>query len=600
MSNSVLNILIVNLRSREAKVDQRHDLFKFVGGVSLATQLLKEYCGLQEDPLDENQPIIFTRGPLNTIFPVVTKVCAMFKSPLTGELGESYAGMRMALSMRMANIDGIVIIGKSDLPSYIHINGNMINIVDAQPLWGLDIDEATRLLHEKKGRNGLRSMAVIGPGGEHGVSFASVTVDTFRHFGRLGLGCLMGSKNLKAIVIEGNHNQPILEAKEYRSIYKEIFKEVTETDIMEKYHGIGTSINVNALNDMMALPSYNFQKSYFEHAENISGEKFAEERLVKKVACSGCPIGCIHIAALRKQFADPLEYEFKTISYDHELIYALGSMLGVSNHDGVLKLIETVERFGIDAMSTGVLLGWITEAFEKGIISKQDTLVEPSFGQVDDYINILGHLVKGANSFYKLARKGTYHVAKKYGGMDFAMVLGKTEVAGYHTGYANILGQAVGARHSHLDNAGYSIDQEMDSFDYDEIIEKLIEEEIDRNLLNSLVICLFARKVYSYPTVIKALQSIGYICKESDLKKLGRFTFVEKLKLKEKMGFKLDELVFPKRFFETPSLDEILVEDKLDRLLLKYVDKIKSIKSENNDLDSITLFNTCEQDKSMV
>lgn len=600
MMNKALNILTIDLTSKDVKLEERHDLFKYIGGVSLATQLLKEYCHLKEDPLNENQPIIFTRGPLNTIFPVVTKVCAMFKSPLTGELGESYAGLRMALAMRMANIDGLVIIGRSDLPSYIHIDDDKIRVVDAQPLWGLDIDETTRLLHEQQGRYGLRSIAAIGPGGENQVSFASVTVDTFRHFGRLGLGCLMGSKNLKAIVIEGSHKEPILKSKEYKNVYKEIFKEVTETDIMEKYHGIGTSININALNDMMSLPSYNFQKSYFEYAENISGEKFAEERLVKKIACSGCPIGCIHIAALKKQFADPLEYEFTTISYDHELIYALGTMLGVISHDGVLKLIEIVELFGIDAMSTGVLLGWITEAFEKEIISEEDILLKPYFGHVDTYINIIQHLVKGTNDFYRLARKGTHYVAKEYGGSDFAMVLGKTEVAGYHTGYANVLGQAVGARHSHLDNAGYSIDQEMDSFNYDEVVEKLIEEEIDRNLLNSLVICLFARKVYSYPTVVRALESIGYDLRESDLKRLGKFTFLEKLKLKEKMGFKLEELSFPKRFFETPSLGEFLIKENLNKLLLKYIDNIEGIKNEKFEQDSITLFSTIKKDKNMV
>lgn len=595
-----MRILMINLTTKESEITKRNDLNKYLGGVSLGTQLLKEYCKFKEDALYENQPIIFTKGPLNTIFPVVTKICAMFKSPLTEELGESYAGLRMALAMRMANIDGLVIIGKSDSPSYIHIDGDKVHIIDAKPLWGLNIDETTRLLHEKEGNRGLRSIAVIGPGGENKVRFASVTVDTFRHFGRLGLGCLMGSKNLKAIVTEGNHKENILKTKEYKDIYKDIYKEITETDIMEKYHGIGTAININALNDMASLPSYNFKKSYFEDAKNISGEQFAKEKLIKKVACSGCPIGCIHIAGLRKQFADPLEYEFTTISYDHELIYSLGTMLGIWNCDGVLKLIEAVELFGIDAISTGVFLAWITEAFEKGIINKKDILVEPSFGNVENYITIIGNLVMGVNDFYELGKKGTYNVARKYGGADFAMVLGKTEVAGYHTGYANVLGQAVGARHSHLDNAGYSIDQEIDKFNYDEIVEKLIEEEIDRNLLNSLVICLFARKVYSYPTVIKALKSIGYNLEEYDLRRLGKFTFIEKLKLKEKMGYKFKDIHFPKRFFETPSLDIVLDETKLNKLATRYIDKIESIRNENSDLESIDLFNEYNMDKNMV
>lgn len=575
MRKTTMKILNIDLNNGNIKIEERQDLTKYIGGVSLATQLLKEYCLPEEPALHPMQPIIFTKGPLNTIFPVVTKVCSMFKSPVTEELGESYAGLRLALAMGMAGLDGIVIVGKAEEPIYIHIDGDEVRIKDAKPLWHLNNDETNRLLHDHSGRRGLRSILTIGLGGVNQVRFANVTVDTYRHFGRLGLGCLMGSKNLKAIVVEGINNQPVEDSKKYREIYQEIYKKVTETDVMEKYHGLGTSININILNEAGALPIYNFQKSSHEEAVYISGESFAKSRLIKKVACSGCPIGCIHVALLRKEFSQPVEYEASTMSYDHELIYSLGTMLGVWSLDGLLRLIEAVELLGLDAMATGVLLSWMTEAYDKNIITEKETIVLPKFGDVEAYEAIINHIVMKTNDFYRTAGRGTHYVSRKYGGTDFAMVLGKNEVAGYHTGYGNIIGQAIGARHSHLDNAGYSIDQENESFTKEKVVEKLIEEEINRNLLNSLVICLFARKIYDEATVMKALDSIGYNLDQAALRELGEKTFSEKIMLKKRMGFDYYDLSIPERFFDTCSYGERLNREETEEILNIYIKEIE-------------------------
>lgn len=571
--------MTINLSSRDVLIEDREDLTGYLGGVALATQLLREHVMVEKSSLEEMQPIIFTKGPLNTIFPAVTKTCSMFKSPLTEELGESYGGLRTALAMGMAGLDGIVIFGKAKEPVYIHIDGEKAEMKDAKPLWYQNTDETTRLLHEQVGRPGLRSILAIGEGGINQVRFANVTVDTYRHFGRLGLGCLMGSKNLKAIVIEGEKSQPVEDPKSYRSLYREVYKKVTKTDVMEKYHGLGTSINISLLNDLGGLPINNFQKTSDVGAKAISGESFAQHRLIKKIACSGCPIGCIHIALHRKNFGEPYEYEMATVSYDHELIYSLGSMIGIWSMDGILELIETVELAGLDAITTGVLLSWITEAFDKEIISTEETIVRPKFGDVEGYKKIIHHLVKRSNDFYEEASTGTYRVSRRYGGQDFAMVLGKNEVAGYHTGYGNIIGQAVGARHSHLDNAGYAIDQENQKYNQEEMVQKLMEEEINRNFLNSLVICLFARKVYDDKTVVKALNSIGYDFDEKKLKDLGLKTFLEKIRLKKEMGFHYKKTSFPKRFFETSCCNTVIKKEEAEAILNLYSEEVEKLLS---------------------
>ena len=571
----------------------------YLGGVALGVQLMKEHSLLEEGPLVAQQPIIFAKGPLNTIFPVVTKTCALFKSPLTGELGESYAGLRMSMAMSMAGIDAIVMKGNSKSPVYIHIDGEEVKLKSAAPLWGLNTDETTRLLHDAPGRRGLRSILTIGAAGERGVTYACVAVDSYRHFGRLGLGCVMGSKRIKALVIEGYSSQPIEDNKSYQDIYREIYHKVTATDLMEKYHGLGTSINIKPLNDMGALPAKNFTKNRFEFSDEICGEALAEHELIKKIACSGCPIGCIHIALLRKQYNNPYEYEASTIAYDHELIYSLGTMLGVSSRQGLLRLLERVELLGFDAITVGVLLAWITEAFQKGLVKAEELLVVPSFGNVEGYLKIMEELIKQPNEFYRSAARGTYFVAKEYKGLDFAAVLGKNEVAGYHTGYGNILGQAVGARHSHLDNAGYAVDQELEELNDEAVVDKLIKEEIERNLLNSLTICLFARKIYDRETIIKALKAIGYDISNEFLDAIAKRTFLEKLGIKEGMGFSYDELHFPKRFFETPSRDRKLSKERLDGMLSLYIERINDLKLDA-DIISKELFAYCKQEEVLI
>ena len=139
----------------------------------------------------------------------------------------------------------------------------------------------------------------IGRAGERGVSYACVTTETYRHFGRLGLGAVFGSKNLKAVVVSGKRGLPVQDRKGYRKTYDAIFKAVTETPLMKKYHDLGTAMNVSPLNLIAGLPTRNLQSGTFEGAEKISGETLAADYLGRRVACAHCPTACIHLAALR-------------------------------------------------------------------------------------------------------------------------------------------------------------------------------------------------------------------------------------------------------------------------------------------------------------
>ncbi|MCL2874068.1 MAG: aldehyde:ferredoxin oxidoreductase [Defluviitaleaceae bacterium] len=585
LNEKFIKVLYIDLETEKIRIEQREDLLKYLGGVGVASKLLQENLRSDLSPCAPEQPVVFAIGPGAYILPVLTKTVAMFVSPLTGELGESYAGGRMSMSMLMAGYDALVITGKAKKYSYLTISTQDVNIRDARAMWGLQIKEALRNIRDREHDGGLsagkRSILCIGPAGENGVAYANVCVDLYRHFGRLGLGACLGSKNLKAIMVYGNRSIPIMDQKRYFKVYREIYKKCTATDNMAKYHDAGTPINILPLNKAGGLPTLNLQSGTFEHAEEVSGEVFAQKNLIRKLSCNGCPVGCIHIGMYRREFDKGHEYEAISVAYDYELIFALGTFLGIKSTDEIIAIIEEVEEYGLDAMSTGVCLGWATESLEQGYLTINDTLVELKFGDAEGYIKAIRYMSERVNNFYRILGKGSRHAASKYGGEDFAMQIGGNEMAGYHTGYGSLVGAAVGARHSHLCNGGYGLDQNMKEFDEDKFVESLLSEECERCMTNSLVMCLFARKIYDRQTILDALNSIGWDLSNDDLTAIGRRIYQTKLQIKNQLGFQQKGVKLPKRFFQTPSMNGKLDEETAYRLIRKYTEKTDELMKES-------------------
>ncbi len=554
------NVLYIDLTKKRFHVKKRDDLFEtYIGGTGVATQLLKEECPEGIAPDDPQNPVILAVGPLTALFPLASKTVAMFKSPLTGNLGESHAGGRSAIALRLAGYGAVVIKGRSDNPVYVNIHENKVYFRDAATLWGMkNCFTVGSIVRQREPGSGFRSIMRIGKGGENGVAFGAVTTETFRHFGRLGMGAVLGSKKLKAIVVSGNRSIPMANKKAYRKLYDHVYDQATETSLMKKYHDLGTSVNVTPLNLLEALPTRNLQSGSFEGADNISGETLAEKYLGRRVACSHCPVGCIHLAALRSPYKEKA-YFYKTtmIGYDFELIFALGSMLGIDDPQGLLELIDTVEKVCIDSMSTGVVLAWATEMLEKGLISEKETDgLQLKWGDAATYIKAVDNIVRQPNDFYKALAKGSAYASSIYGGKEFAMAFGGNEMPGYHTGPAAYLGYLLGCRHSHLDNAGYSVDQKKlieGTLEPGEIVDFLIEEEEWRQILSGLVVCFFARGVYTPELVKDALEVAGLPKTTAQLTEIGRAIHREKYAFKFREGFDFDKLEIPERIFETKS-----------------------------------------------
>ncbi|MBM4270849.1 MAG: aldehyde ferredoxin oxidoreductase family protein [Deltaproteobacteria bacterium] len=569
----LVNILYIDLSSRTFEVKRRPDLFEnYLGGTGVAIKLLHEECPRDCDPLSPENPIIFAVGPFTALFPLASKSVSMFKSPHTGNLGESHCGGRSAVAIRMAGYGAIVIKGTSDLPVYLSIHSGRVQFRDASSLWGMGCFSSGRIIRENEPGPGLRTIMRIGKAGETLVSYACVTTETYRHFGRMGLGAVFGSKKLKAVVISGKSAIPVVDKKQYRKIYKEIYDAAVKSPVMKKYHDLGTAENILPLNRFAGIPTRNLKEATFDKADAISGEAFAEQYLGRRLACTHCPVGCIHIAALREPYEDEA-YFYKTtmISYDYEPIYALGTMLGMTNPEDFLKLMDRVEWWGMDAMTTGVVLAWATEAQERGLISEKETMgITFSWGDPISYINACRLIVEQPNEFYKALARGTEHASSLYGGDDIALSLGKNEMPGYHTGPGAHLGVLMGLRHSHLDNAGYSVDQSKlvkTQMDPEDLAETLFYEERWRQILSSLVVCFFARGIYTAERLPELLRIAGFDLNPEDIGRIGQNIYEEKYRFKTREGFSLDKLRFPKRIFETPSPIKAWDETYLRRAL---------------------------------
>ncbi len=234
-------------------------------------------------------------------------------------------------------------------------------------------------------------------------------------------------------------------------------------------------------------------------------------------------------------------------------------------------------------MSTGVILAWATEALEKKIISVNDTLVELKWGNWQNYIKAVKYIVEQPNEFYRTLALGVEEASKKYGGSEFALAFGGNEMPGYHAGAATHIGYLIGARHSHLDNAGYSYDQKLIGKEYptpEKVIDDLVNEESWRQILSSLVVCFFARGIYKPELVAKALEPLGYNYTVEEIIDLGKKMYSEKYRLKIELGFDITKARIPERILETPTPHGHISREFIEKALKYFNEKINKMIKE--------------------
>jgi len=279
---------------------------------------------------------------------------------------------------------------------------------------------------------------------------------------------------------------------------------------------------------------------------------------------------------VREQFQANNQYLYRQVGYDYEPIFSCGGMLEVTDPGQVLRILDVIEKVGLDNMSTGVALAWCTEALDKGVISEAETLVRFNWGDADTYMKGVEYLGTPPNDFYRLLAQGTMKCAQRYGGEDFACVLGQ-EMAGYATGEVFFVSEALGFRHAHLDAGGYTWDQKHEEREVEPALDFLVNDGRDRIVLNSMVGCLFSRGVYKDETLAEALDALGYGELNGQLQDIGHRIQCARWRLRLEMGYDPDKVKIPKRYTEVTTWKGPLDVDYLDALRKGYAARIKAM-----------------------
>ncbi|MBP09128.1 MAG: aldehyde ferredoxin oxidoreductase [Acidiferrobacteraceae bacterium] len=414
----------------------------YMGQRGLATKYLIEETDPKVDPLSPENKMIFATGPLTgTIAPTSGRWSVVCKGPLTGAIACSNSGGFFGAELKNAGWDMIIFEGRSAGPVYLDISNDEAELKDASDLWGKSVWETETTLIQRRGDNDAR-VASIGLAGENGVLYAAVVNDMDRAAGRSGVGAVMGSKNLKAVLVRGTVGvtvkDPMAMMKTSNSA-KEILAENAVTGEGLPTHG--TQVLMNVINEIGALPTRNGHEVQFEGAHNISAEAMAEPRdsdgqanLVSNHACFGCPISCA-----RRSKIDPSHFTVKDKpgyqivggGLEYEAAWALGAATGVDDLDALTYANFVCNEQGLDPISLGSTLGAAMDLYAAGSISSSDTDgIELEFGNTEAFVAMVEATARG-EGFGKEIGQGSKRMCDKYGHPEFSMTVKSQEFPAY-------------------------------------------------------------------------------------------------------------------------------------------------------------------------
>jgi aldehyde:ferredoxin oxidoreductase len=462
----------------------------YIGGAGLGAWLMHHLGPPGVDPLAPAAPLAYVFSPLvGTPLTTSAKFAVVAKSPLTGLLTDALASSHFAIAGKLTGYDAIVVTGACSRPSALLIDGDGARFTDAAELSGLTAAQTGTRLRQRLGR-GWR-VAAIGPAGERGVRYATISHDG-RHAGRGGLGAVLGAKKIKAIAVRAAAKvapaDPDAVLAAARDLRARSFGPATA-----KYRELGTLANLLAFNAISTLPTRNFQAATFDGAPQLAAEDLAAARQVARHSCASCTIGCEHIYKGRDGRKTRVEYEN---------VFALGPMCGVSDPDVVLAASARCDDLGLDTISAGGTIAWAMECAERGLIDAPWL----RFGDAGALLRMLDQIGE-RDGLGDLLAEGSRYAAEQVGqgSAAFAPHVKGMEMPGYEprTLHAMALGLAVNARGADHNRSGaYEADLsgELDRFDGgDAHVAAAVETEDRAAIMDSLILCKFLRGVFTEP-----------------------------------------------------------------------------------------------------
>ncbi len=421
MSGYCRKVLRVDLTAGTTKVEDLNlDIAKkFIGGRGLGTYFIKTEVSPEVDALSPENKIVIATGPLTgSKAPTGARYMVVTKSPLSGTIASSNSGGFWGAELKNAGFDLIILEGKAAKPCYISIKDDKVEIKDAANVWGKLVSETTDILLEEEGDPKGRVLT-IGPAGEKQSLIAAIMNEKYRAAGRSGVGAVMGSKNLKAIVVRGTGKVDAADPAKLDTVLKSVRAKIKENDVTNiGLPTYGTAVLVNIINESGVYPTKNFQQSYFETADKASGEALSEKYLEKNTACFRCPIAC------GRQCADGEGPEYETI-------WAYSADCGIDDLPSIIKANNLCNEYGLDTISAGSTIACAMELFEKGLI-KADELDGPElkFGSTEAIVEWTRKM-GAAEGFGKKLAQGSYRLAESYGQAELSMSVKKLEMPAY-------------------------------------------------------------------------------------------------------------------------------------------------------------------------
>jgi aldehyde:ferredoxin oxidoreductase len=564
MNNKILK---VNLSKRKlTNLDLSEDILdNYIGGRGLGVKLLVDHIPPKTDPLSPKNILIFTTGPFGaTIVPTNGRFSLVTKSPLTRGIFYSNSGGNFGVFMKKCGYDGIFIGGSLKTPGYLIIkDSGEAMIQDAASLWSLRTGDTLKALQKLEGER-INSL-MIGPAGENKVLISSIMNDADRAFGRGGVGAVMGSKMLKAIVVQRGtkkleaNNSDLL--RKYVKVAQDKIKVVPITrSSLPKF---GTSALVNVINTLGMFPINNFQYGFDDRASQVSGESINSELFQESEGCYACPIRCGRLTKAGNESGKGPEYES---------VWALGPNLGIFDLDLIAQANYSCNSLGLDTISCGVSIGCGMEMQQKGVIQNESL----KFGN-RSIVKELIEDIANKKGFGAEISDGAYRLARKYNSIDSAIHVKNLELPAYDPRGA--IGHALGYATSNRGGChltGYlaaleifAAPKKIDRFTTGGKADLLALKQNQKAIEDSLVVCVFAGWALGldyYARFMKAITGKDY-----DVIKLTRigeriYNLERLFNLRE--GLSSEDDTLPSRFLnhplkEGPSKDHIVPLKKM-------------------------------------
>lgn len=555
-------ILRINLSLNKVSI-QKFDsdlALSFLGGRGFAIKILWDELPSGIDPLSPENKLILATGPLTGLpIPSSGKIVVASKSPLTGGYGDGNLGSIAATELRKAGYDAIVIEGKAEKPCYINIEDDFTEVVNADDLWGLTTFECERKLKQKHGKN--VGVLTIGPAGENLVKYANILSQEGRAGGRPGIGAVMGSKKLKAIVIRGNKDIPVANVDDLKRLGADGYASIKSREGYDFWRRQGTMMTIEWSQENSVLPTYNFREGVFDYAKNIDGYTMEKIKISQR-GCPYCNMICGNVVR---------DSEDRYVELDYENVAMLGSNIGVGDLNLVSTLNRLADEYGVDTISVGNVIGFAMEASERKLISERI--------EWGDYKAARELMIKIVNreDIGEILAEGVRKASEKIGGgsYEWAMHVKGLEISAYncHTAIAMALAYAtspIGAHHK--DSWVISWEVKTDRFGVNRgKAEKVIElQRIRGGVFESLTLCRFpwielGFELEWYLKYLKAATGVTLTMDELYVIADRIYNLIRAFWIREMGGWSREMDWPPQRWFNNPLTRGPFKGEKLDR-----------------------------------